>query len=430
MDDNRPNKKTMKNPKNKFKKFNQHKFQDRHLVPLKLKKELTLHTSPKDRLKKPVDITSAKKGFEISLTEYGPYRFRYSQNGRNLVLCGRKGHIASFDWVTKKLHTEFNVMESVYDICYLHNEGMMAAAQKNWTYIYDNLGNEIHCLKHMHRALNLEFLQHFFLLCSSSNNGFLSWLDVSLGQEVLQTKTFKGMLNVMCQNPWNGVICCGHTNGTITMWTPNSKKAVLSMLCHPQAVRALSIDPSGKYIATGCVDRTLRIWDARNVGDPISSYRLPGGIDKLSFSQTNFLGVSSRNVVEVYRNVGIQEKCDLYMRHHSNNAVTDLITLDPLSIAQIDVPTLEEKLEAKKKLHWVKVPKVDIQPRYRMKGKSGSAQRFKRKSQMKEHEKREYLKFIKEKKETLGGNMTKEKVFQQPKQHLLDRFKPKKRKVD
>ncbi|KAB7503070.1 WD repeat-containing protein 46 [Armadillidium nasatum] len=381
-------------------------------------------------------------------------------------------------------------MESVYDICYLHNEGMMAAAQKNWTYIYDNLGNEIHCLKHMHRALNLEFLQHFFLLCSSSNNGFLSWLDVSLGQEVLQTKTFKGMLNVMCQNPWNGVICCGHTNGTITMWTPNSKKAVLSMLCHPQAVRALSIDPSGKYIATGCVDRTLRIWDARNVGDPISSYRLPGGIDKLSFSQTNFLGVSSRNVVEVYRNVGIQEKCDLYMRHHSNNAVTglrfcpyedvlgcslydgyesllipgsgepnfdaleanpyisgtgrketevkallekvpsDLITLDPLSIAQIDVPTLEEKLEAKKKLHWVKVPKVDIQPRYRMKGKSGSAQRFKRKSQMKEHEKREYLKFIKEKKETLRGNMTKEKVFQQPKQHLLDRFKPKKRKVD
>ena len=62
-----------------------------------------------------MDITAATKIFELNL-DFGPYQAKYSRNGRHLLLGSKKGHLAAFDWVTKKLHFETNVMESIHDI--------------------------------------------------------------------------------------------------------------------------------------------------------------------------------------------------------------------------------------------------------------------------------------------------------------------------
>ena len=62
-----------------------------------------------------VDIATASKSFELAL-DFGPYRFDYGINGRELIIGGRKGHIGVFDWMTKDLITEKNTLESISDV--------------------------------------------------------------------------------------------------------------------------------------------------------------------------------------------------------------------------------------------------------------------------------------------------------------------------
>ena len=76
--------------------------------------------------------------------------------------------------------------------------------------------------------------------------GFLSWVDVSIGKIVAQFGARHGPISLLTSNPANAVVHCAHTNGTVTLWTPTVKKPVASILCHGAPISSLAIDSVGK----------------------------------------------------------------------------------------------------------------------------------------------------------------------------------------
>lgn len=356
-----------------------------------------------------VDITAASKHFQLNL-EFGPYRMRYTKNGRHLLLGGRKGHVAAFDWVTKKIHCEFNVMEEITDVAWLHVETMFAVAQKNWVHFYDNQGTEVHCVKAMHRIRCLDFLPYHFLIVSGSDTGFLSWLDVSTGSLVANYPSKLGSIRMMAHNPYNGVTCIGDSKGVVSMWSPTVKEPLAKMLCHSTPMTALAVDPKGTYMATAGLDRHVKIWDVRALNGPTCDYILRNPANQLAISQRGLLSLGMGNWCEIYRKPNLVSVRTPYLRHRCPDNIgnmqfcpfedvlgvatgkgfnslivpgsgepnfdayeanpyqtksqrkesevhalldkvpPELIKLDPNVISQVDVPTLNENIEAKKSL--------------------------------------------------------------------------------
>ncbi|XP_055376377.1 WD repeat-containing protein 46 [Condylostylus longicornis] len=403
-----------------------------------------------EEISKNVDITAASKFFKLNLN-FGPYHHRYTKNGRHLLIGGRRGHVAAFDWVTKKLHCEINVMEEIADISWLHVETMFACAQKNWTYFYDKKGTELHCVKTLHSINKLEFLPYHFLLATASSTGFLSWLDITIGEIIGQYNSKLGDIRLMCQNPINGVICIGSGKGVVSMWTPKIKEPVAKILCHGAPMTALTVDPKGNYLVTAGLDKKVKIWDARNLGTPLEFYSLRMPANNLTVSQKGMLSFSMGNFCEIYKNIILADSNEPYLRQKTDSYIHDLrfspfedilgishakgflsmlvpgsgeanfdsyeanpyqtasqrrenevhsilekippelITLDPNDISGVDVAKLEERINTKKQIFFIKPPQIDFTSRRKMKGKGGSAKAARNKQIVKNLRRKEFI---------------------------------------
>uniref|UniRef100_H2Z4C9 BING4 C-terminal domain-containing protein n=1 Tax=Ciona savignyi TaxID=51511 RepID=H2Z4C9_CIOSA len=269
------------------------------------------------------DIASANKHFELKLNQFGPYRIDYTRNGRHLLIGGRRGHVAAFDWITKQLTCEMNVMEAVQDQFWKTTNCCKLNQTRPWIRAFDSFELRMYCtcasVKEKNVTFSIKIGCFFFMSFSSSNqHGFLQYTDVSIGNIVSTINTKGGRLNIMCHNPHNAVVLLGHHNGSVTMWTPNQKEPVVKMLCHNTAIRALAVDQCGNYLATSGQDRKMKIYDVR-MFKPLHSYQLHTGPSNLCFSQRNLLAATCQNVVQIYK-----DPCHPYLTHRLRLPVEDV----------------------------------------------------------------------------------------------------------
>lgn len=401
--------------------------------------EKTYHFS-QSQIAENVDLNSSNKIFNLDLPTLGPYRLDYSRDGRNLLIGGKKGHVAAFNWKTGRLLCELHLMETVRDVQWLHNETMFAAAQKKYVYIYDSTGTEIHCLRKHIDVNRLEFLPYHFLLVSVGNAGYLKYQDTSTGELVVEHRTKLGACNVMKQNPYNATILLGHHNGTVTLWSPNVTTPLVKMLCHKGPIQDVAVDTQGYYLTTAGLDGQMKIWDLRTYKQ-LHSYYTPTPASSLSISQQGMISVAHGPHVQIWKDALKTKVQSPYMSHlvagsiienaqfcpfedvlgvgHSkgissllipgsgeanydaleNNpyqtkkqrqeaevkALLDkiqpeMITLDPLQIASVRTQSAHNQmLISSKKEKEEALSQMSYEPKHKSRGKSSTARRYRRK---------------------------------------------------
>ncbi|KAF9582162.1 Small subunit (SSU) processome component [Lunasporangiospora selenospora] len=274
-------------------------------------------------LKTQVDMSTQHKMFSLDL-KFGPYSIDYTRNGRHLLIGGRKGHVAGFDWMTGRLSCELQLRETVRDVTWLHNETMFAVAQKKYVYIYDRTGTEIHCLRNHVEVTKLDFLPYHYLLASVNLAGYLKYQDTSTGNVVAEHKTKLGKCDVMAQNPASAIMHLGHGNGTVTLWSPTMSTPLVKMQCHRGPVTAMAIGHDGKYMATAGLDGRLKLWDLNNY-QLAQEYITPTPANSLSISQRGLLAVAFGPHVQIWKDPFKTKQQYPYMQHlQPGSAIHDL----------------------------------------------------------------------------------------------------------
>ena len=237
-----------------------------------------------------VDVETARKGFELKLGSLGPYISDFTRNGRWLLLAGRKGHVSTMDWSGGKLGCELQLRETVRDAKWLHNEQYFAVAQKQYVYVYDHAGVEMHCLKKHVEVAHMEFLPFHFLLATVGLSGYLKYTDTSTGRMVAEIPTKQGSSVSLAQNPFNAILHIGHHSGTVSLWSPNSTKPLVKLLAHKGPVRSIAIDREGRYMVSAGQDKKMAVWDIRTFKE-VNNYFVRQPAASLSISDQNLTAV-------------------------------------------------------------------------------------------------------------------------------------------
>ncbi len=89
--------------------------------------------------------------------------------------------------------------------------------------------------------------------------GVLRHRDTSTGQMVAKHRIHLGHGGVMCMDPYNSAMGLGHSNGSVTMWSPSMSTLLATTLCHHGPVTTLAFEQEGLRMVRGGMDGNVKV---------------------------------------------------------------------------------------------------------------------------------------------------------------------------
>eukprot|EP00834_Sanchytrium_tribonematis_P007274 NODE_636_length_5161_cov_0.504544.p1 type:complete len:477 gc:universal NODE_636_length_5161_cov_0.504544:4977-3547(-) len=280
-----------------------------------------------NELKSHLDDSTIDKLINLKL-EYAPYRLRYSRNGSHVIIGGSLGQVATMDWRNGKVYSDIILDDQVRDVTYLQNHLFYAVAQNRYVYMYDQNGAELHSLEHHTDPTRLEYLPYHYLLASCSNNGSLTYTDISMGTNVSKHRSKMGQCQAMGHNFQNGIVSLGHYNGTVTFWQPTMSDYAMKMMCHKNRIQDICFDSSGNYMITSGNDMQIKVFDLRKL-EQVYSYFTNGLPSSIDMSANGVLAVALNSRVQFWKNPHLSKERTPYMQHTQEGSAVNNVRFVP-----------------------------------------------------------------------------------------------------
>lgn len=115
----------------------------------------------------------------------------------------------------------------------------------------------------------------------------------------------------MRQNPRNAVVHCGHSGGTVTLWTPNVKEPVVKMLCHSGHVTGIAVH--GDHMVSSGADGWWKVWDLRTYGCLRSERSFGHAVSDIDVSMTGLVALGFGSHVQIWKDLLRAGQKKLYM---------------------------------------------------------------------------------------------------------------------
>jgi len=148
--------------------------------------------------------------------------------------------------------------------------------------------SSLKCIKNLqaHRSdiSGILFIDDEKKMVTSSYNGECKVWDLST-YETIETLAKKGpRIRSMASTPDGSYVFLGRHGGTILKISMENIKDKIEMPGHSDIVSTMSVNPSGKFLASGSWDRTLKIWSLDDFQE-VTSGKLVTGIASLAWSR-------------------------------------------------------------------------------------------------------------------------------------------------
>eukprot|EP00792_Barthelona_sp_PAP020_P004938 TRINITY_DN241_c0_g1_i1.p1 TRINITY_DN241_c0_g1~~TRINITY_DN241_c0_g1_i1.p1 ORF type:complete len:496 (-),score=97.99 TRINITY_DN241_c0_g1_i1:131-1588(-) len=257
-------------------------------------------------IRKHVDKRTQKKLFRYNLS-FGPYHLDFSLNGQQMLLSGEKGHVSLYNWHKNEKLCEFQTKKTISKCKILGDTDLFGLCLPNdEVRIYDGVGREIHRLSHHKNPIDINYLPYHYLLNTISLSGHILWQDISTGEIAASypcaSRVNRSSLRCLANSPKTAVSYVGHSNGTVSLWSPRIGNPEIQLKAHNGPISNIAVSNNGFNFITVAVDGRISLWDERNFKS-ISSWNLKVPPSSIDLSQKNCLAVASGSKVSIYNNI-------------------------------------------------------------------------------------------------------------------------------